>query len=116
VICRMWHGWTRAADADAYDDYLQHELFPHVERELGLRGYSGYHLLRLAKGDEVEFLTMLWFESLEAVKGFAGEDYETPVISDKARGLLARYDLRCEHYERSGTSASCADFILTSGF
>src|SRR5437899_1706265 len=98
----MWHGWTAAADADKYDRYLKEELFPHVEQELGRRGYRGYHVLRLRRGDEVEFVTMVWFDSLDAVKGFAGENYEVPVISEKARGLLTRYADRCEHWELSG--------------
>jgi heme-degrading monooxygenase HmoA len=108
VICRMWHGWTRAADADGYDHYLQDELFPHLERELSPRGYRGYHLLRLAREEEVEFVTLVWFESLEAVKSFAGDSYETPVISEKARPLLTRYDRRCEHWELSGTHLAAA--------
>ena len=71
---------------------------------LGPRGYLGYHLLRSAGGDEVEFVTMLWFESLDSVKGFAGENYAKPVISDKAKGLLSRYDKRVSHYALSGCS------------
>ncbi|HUJ29922.1 MAG TPA: hypothetical protein VLY23_01480 [Candidatus Acidoferrum sp.] len=102
MICRIWRGWTTQVNADAYDSYLQNELFPRVERELGSRGYRGFHLLRLSHGDEVEFMTMLWFDSLEDVRGFAGEKYETPVISEKARRLLLRYADRCEHYALSG--------------
>ncbi|HTS13559.1 MAG TPA: hypothetical protein VMH00_15685 [Candidatus Limnocylindrales bacterium] len=102
MICRMWRGWTSRENADAYDSYLQKELFPHVERELASRGYKGFHLLRLNHPEEAEFVTMLWFESLEAVRGFAGEKYEVPVISEKARRLLVRYADRCEHYALSG--------------
>jgi heme-degrading monooxygenase HmoA len=101
VVCRMWRGWTTVENADAYERYLKHELFPRVQRELGQRGYRGYHLLRLRRGGEVEFVTMVWFDSLQAVRGFAGESYETPVISDKARALLAHYQERCDHYELS---------------
>jgi hypothetical protein len=104
MICRMWHGWTSPEKANAYDSYLRHELFPRVERELGAQGYRGFHLLRLNRGSEVEFVTMLWFESFENVKGFAGDDYAKPVISEKARPLLARYAERVEHYELSGSS------------
>jgi hypothetical protein len=104
MICRMWHGWTRAEEADAYEAYLNGELFPRVERELGERGYRGYHVLRQSRGAEVEFVTLVWFESLDAVKGFAGESYETAVISEKARGLLRRWDGRCEHWEARGCS------------
>lgn len=102
----MWHGWTSSENADAYDSYLQNELFPRVKRELGGKGYLGFHLLRLAGDDEVEFVTMLWFESLQSVKAFAGENYATPVISAKAKSLLSRYADGVEHYELSGSSGS----------
>jgi hypothetical protein len=101
VICRMWHGWTRNANADGYDTYLKDELFPRLERELTEHGYLGFQVLRLAKENEVEFITLVWFESVEAVRSFAGENYENPVISEKARSLLSRYAERVEHYELS---------------
>ncbi len=111
MICRVWHGWTRPENADAYESYLQDELFPRVKRELGARGYLGFHLLRSAKKEEVEFVTMLWFDSLDSVKGFAGESYATAVISDKAKKLLSRYADRVDHLELSGSS--WADFTAT---
>jgi heme-degrading monooxygenase HmoA len=102
VICRMWHGWTGTANADAYHNYLTSELFPRLERELSPHGYLGFQVLRSAKGSEVEFVTLLWFESVQAVRSFAGEDYEKPVISAKAQAFLSRYAERVEHYEVSG--------------
>jgi heme-degrading monooxygenase HmoA len=98
----MWHGWTSAANADAYDTYLKSELFPRLERELTQHGYRGFQVLRLSKGSEVEFVTLVWFESLSSVRSFAGENYENPVITGKARSLLSRYAERVEHYELSG--------------
>ena len=102
MVCRMWHGWTAAADADSYDSYLKEELFPRVRRELEHLGYKGFHVLRLDRGNEAEFVTMVWFESMDAVKSFAGEKYNVPVISPKALKLLSRYDSECAHYELSG--------------
>jgi hypothetical protein len=99
MICRHWKGWTLPHNADAYEAYLRDDLFPRVVRELGARGYRGHHVLRLDRAEESEFVTMVWFTSLDAVKGFAGENYETPVISPTASRLLARYDQRCDHYE-----------------
>jgi hypothetical protein len=104
MICRMWHGWTKASHADAYDNYLKSELFPRLERELTAQGYCGFHVLRLEQGSEVEFVTLGWFESLGAIKAFAGENYEIPVISDKARLLLSRHDERVDHFELSASS------------
>ena len=102
MICRMWHGWIATANADAYDTYLKSELFPRLERELTEHGYRGFQVLRLAKGSEVEFVTLVWFESLSSVRSFAGENYERPVISAKAQSLLSRHAERVEHYELSG--------------
>jgi len=106
MVCRMWHGWTTALHADAYDDYLRAELFPRVQRELGDRGYCGFHVLRLKRGSEVEFITLVWFDSLDAVRSFAGQDYAIPVITAKALTLLSRYDARVEHFELSASSWS----------
>lgn len=102
MICRMWRGWTEAGNAEAYERYLKCELFPRLQGELTGKGYRGYHLLRLAKGTETEFVTLVWFESLSAVQSFAGANYEIPVISEKARRWLVRYAERCEHYDLSG--------------
>ena len=102
MICRMWRGWTAPQDADAYEVYLNTELFPRLREELTAHGYRGFHVLRLAHANEVEFVTMVWFESLESVRSFAGDAYETPVISPKARRLLTRIADRCEHYRLSG--------------
>ena len=95
----MWRGWTTIIDADAYDSYLKDELFPRLQEQLTDKGYRGYHVLRLDRAQEVEFVTMVWFESLQAVRSFAGENYETPVISERAQRLLSRYQDRCDHYE-----------------
>jgi len=97
----MWHGWTTVANADAYATYLREELFPRVRSELSQHGYRGFNVLRLSRGDEVEFVTQVWFESLDAVRSFAGENYETPVISAKAQAMLSRYAKHCDHFNLS---------------
>lgn len=102
MICRVWRGWTILENAFLYDDYLQKELFPKLARELGSKGYRGYQLLREERGGEVVFVTMLYFDSLEQVRAFAGANYETPVISAKARSLLSRSADRAVHYTVSG--------------
>jgi hypothetical protein len=99
VICRLWRGWTRAADADAYEAYLREELFPQLRDDEGGRGYRGYDVLRRVDGADVAFVTLVWFDSLESVRGFAGEEYETPVITPRASELLARFDDRALHLE-----------------
>jgi heme-degrading monooxygenase HmoA len=96
MICRLWHGWTARVSADDYERYLREELYPRLE---GVGGYAGHHVLRRDNGDEVEFVTMTWFDSLDAVRAFAGDAYETPVITERAEALLARYDDRAVHYD-----------------
>jgi heme-degrading monooxygenase HmoA len=97
VIARVWRGWTDAADADAYERFLRTELFPEVAR---LDGFGGAHILRRPAPDgEVEFVTVTLFDSLDAVRAFAGEDYETPVIEPEAQRLLSHYEDRAVHYD-----------------
>ena len=96
MICRLWHGWTARASADDYERYLRDELYPRLE---DAAGYRGHHVLRRPDGDEVEFVTLTWFDSLDAVRAFAGDEYETPVIAERAAALLARWDERAVHYD-----------------
>jgi heme-degrading monooxygenase HmoA len=97
VIARVWRGWTAGDDADAYERFLRTELFPEVAR---LEGFGGAHILRRDVGDgEVEFVTVTLFASMDAVRAFAGKDYETPVIEPEAQRLLSRYEDRAAHYE-----------------
>ncbi|HWQ37187.1 MAG TPA: hypothetical protein VNM24_01055 [Burkholderiales bacterium] len=98
MISRVWHGWTAPADADAYEELLRTTVFPAIQAR-GIAGYRGIQLFRRAAGDEVEFLTMMWFDSLDAVRAFAGPDYETAVVPAVARRLLSRFDARSAHYE-----------------
>ena len=96
MIARMWHGWTKPADADAYENLLRNEMFPSMRR---IEGFEGAYLLRRAAADEVEFVTITHFTSLDAVRRFAGDDYETAVLHPQAAGLLSRYDPKSVHYE-----------------
>jgi heme-degrading monooxygenase HmoA len=98
MISRIWHGWTRLANADAYEALLRSEIFLGIEGRQ-IAGFRGIQLLRRDLGDEVEFVTVMEFDSLEAVRVFAGEDHEVAVVPPKARALLARFDARSQHYE-----------------
>ena len=98
MISRIWHGWTTPANADAYESLLKSEIFIGIQNRQ-IAGYRGIHLLRRDVGDEVEFVTLMWFDTIEAVRVFAGEDYELAVVPAKARALLARFDARSQHYE-----------------
>ena len=98
MICRVWHGWTTPANADAYDALLRSEVFRAIAQRT-IAGYRGIELLRRVEGDEVGFVTLMWFESMEAICAFAGADAEAAVVPPAARALLKRYDARSAHYE-----------------
>ncbi len=101
MIARIWHGWTTHQNADVYENLLEAEIFPGIASK-GVEGYQGLHLFRRLAGAEVEFVVLMWFESLEAVREFAGEDYEQAYVPPKARKILSRFDARSQHYEVRG--------------
>jgi heme-degrading monooxygenase HmoA len=95
MISRIWHGWTTPENADIYESRLTSEVFQGIEdREIA--GYQGIHLLRCDHSNEVEFITIMWFENMNAVRSFAGEDYEGAVVPNKARAVLSRFDARSQ--------------------
>ena len=98
MIARIWRGWALPSNADAYESLLKTEIFVGI-KDRHILGYRGIQLLRRKVGDEVEFVTVMWFDSIEAVRIFAGEDYEVAVVPPKARALLSRFDARSQHYE-----------------
>ena len=98
MIGRIWHGWTKPQNADAYEELLKEEIFTGIGNRK-INGYQGIQLFRRAVGDQVEFITIMWFDSLDAVREFAGEDYEAAVVPAKARLLLDHFDARSQHYE-----------------
>lgn len=98
MIARIWHGFTLPANADAYEALLRTEIFEGIANRK-IPGYRGIELLRRDLGDETEFVTIMWFDSLNDVRAFAGEDFESAVVPAKARALLARFDPRSAHYE-----------------
>ena len=98
MISRIWHGWTSRENAAAYEELLKLEILPAIA-DRGIRGLTGAHLMKRDVPGEVEFVTILWFESIEAVREFAGQDYEAAVVPEKARRLLKQFDARSQHYE-----------------
>ena len=98
MIFRIWHGWTTRSNADSYESLLREEIFVGIGNRR-IPGYHGIRLLRRAVDDEVEFVTIMTFDGLDAIRQFAGEDYERAVVPPKARALLARFDERSQHYE-----------------
>jgi heme-degrading monooxygenase HmoA len=98
MISRVWHGWTKPENADAYQSLLLSEIFENIQNR-DIDGYRGIELYRREVGEEVEFITVMKFDSLDAVRAFAGDDYEVAVVPPKARALLAHFDQRSQHYQ-----------------
>jgi heme-degrading monooxygenase HmoA len=98
MISRIWHGYTAHTNADAYENLLKSEIFVGISNRR-IRGYQGIQLLRRTVAEGVEFITIMWFDSLDAVREFAGNDYEKAVVPAAARVLLSHFDERSQHYE-----------------
>jgi heme-degrading monooxygenase HmoA len=98
MIARVWHGWTRTADAEHYDQHYRNDVLPELRR---IAGFRGARLLRRVEAGDTEFVSMTFFDDIAAVRAFAGTEYETAVVADAARRVLVRFDERVVHYEVS---------------
>ena len=98
MIGRIWHGWTTKDNADIYENLLKGRIFPDIAG-MNVTGYRGIKLFRRELSEEIEFITIMFFDSLDAVRDFAGEDYERAHVPPEARKVLARFDERSQHYE-----------------
>ena len=96
MIARHWRGWTKLADADAYEKLLIGTVLPGLRH---IEGYKGGYVLREDSPQESEFVVVNFFDSLEAVRRFAGPDYSVPVFEPEARKLLSRIEPVARHYE-----------------
>ena len=98
AIERVWHGWTTPGNADRYQAVLLGDVIPGIEA-MGIPGYRGIEVLRRDGGDEVEFVTIMTFDSIESVIAFKGEEYEASYVPEPAREVLKRWDETAAHYE-----------------
>ena len=97
MIARVWHGYTKPEHADAYESMLKPELLPGISQA---KGYRGSYLLRKKNtADEIEFITIMLWDSLDAIRAVAGPDYETAIIPEERRKYLSHYDPKSAHYE-----------------
>jgi heme-degrading monooxygenase HmoA len=96
MIARVWHGYTKPEHADSYEALLKPELLPGIGKA---KGYRGSYLLRKATEAEVEFITILLWDSIDSVRAVAGPDFEVAVIPEERRQYLCRYDAKAAHYE-----------------
>jgi heme-degrading monooxygenase HmoA len=98
MIGRIWHGYTTRANAQPYFDVLRSSVLPGIAAKK-ISGYRSIQVLRRDLGDEIEFITIMWFDSLENVRAFTGDEYEVAHVPPEARRVLKRFDERSQHYE-----------------
>jgi hypothetical protein len=98
MIARIWRGWTTPQNADTYQQIVSQEVLPGIAAR-NLDSYHGAYLLWRDLDAEVEFATIMLFDSLDQVRAFAGEDYETAYVPPQARAVLARFEERSAHYD-----------------
>jgi len=102
MIARHWRGWTNLQNADAYETLLKTHVLPGLAK---ITGYRGGYVLRDDTADEVEFVVINLFDSVDAVRAFAGPDYSTPIFEPEARRLLSRIETRAHHYDVRASTA-----------
>ena len=98
MICRLWRGWTTPANADAYERIVRGEVIPGIEAR-HITGFRHIDLMRREVGDEVEFQTLMWFDSLDSITAFMGTDYFVSHVPPAARAVLERFDSHAAHFE-----------------
>jgi heme-degrading monooxygenase HmoA len=98
MICRLWRGWTTKDNADAYERIVRGQVTPGIEAR-GIAGFRSIDLVRRKRDHDVEFMTLMWFDTLGSVKEFVGEDYETAHVPAQAQAVLTDFDRRSAHYE-----------------
>ena len=97
MIARVWRGWADTiAAADLYEEFLRSTFLPSIH---AIEGYRGASVIRRRVGEEIEFMTITRFASLEAIRKFAGDDYEVAHVAPRARELLSRFEARCQHFD-----------------
>jgi hypothetical protein len=98
MICRLWRGWTTPENAAAYEQIVRADVIPAIEAR-AIPGFRHIDLMRRELDDEVEFQTLMWFDSLDAIVAFMGEDYAVSHVPAAARSVLKRFDDRAAHFE-----------------
>ena len=98
TICRLWRGWTTPEKAHAYEAIVRGKVIPGIEAR-HIAGFRHIDLMRRDLGDEMEFQTLMWFDSLDAIKAFVGDDYTVSHVPAGARAVLKRFDERAAHFE-----------------
>lgn len=108
MIARVWHGYATRANADAYEALLKPELLPGLS---SAKGFRGSYLLRREVGGEVEFITIILWDSMDDIRAIAGADYERAIVPEERRALLTRWDDKAAHYDVRASKAGPLSFL-----
>ena len=111
MIARIWHGRTKPEHADAYESMLKPELLPGVGK---MKGFRHSYLLRRDLGNEVEFVTVMFWDSIESIKALTGPDHETSIIPEERRRYLSYHDPKAAHYELASLQISDQDTSMVT--
>jgi hypothetical protein len=98
MICRLWRGWATHENSERYETVVRNQVIPGIE-ERRIPGFLHIDLMKCDLGAEVEFQTLMWFESLDSIIAFMGDDYSLSHVPPEAQKLLKRFDDRAAHYE-----------------
>jgi heme-degrading monooxygenase HmoA len=101
LIARMWHGVTPEAKASKYSDFLNARAIPDYR---GVPGNLAVYILRRDEGDKTHFVTLTFWESLEAIKGFAGEPVDRAKYYPEDRDYLLEFEPKVQHWEVVGSA------------
>ena len=97
MICRMWRGWTALGNANAYEAVVRGQVIPGIQA-MQVSGFRHIDLLRRDLENEVEFVTLMWFDDVDSITRFVGDDVTRSHVPPPARAVLARFDERVAHY------------------
>ena len=98
MICRIWKGWATPANADAYEKIVRWDVIPSIEAR-SIPGFKHIDLVRRDIDREVEFCTLMWFDSLDSIRAFMGDDCEASHVPAAAQAVLSRFETRAAHYQ-----------------
>jgi len=96
MIARHWRGWTKLGDADGYECLLKETMLPQLKQ---IFGYQCSYVLRHDGDEESEFIVINLFDSLDAIRALAGDNYTVAVFEPGALQFLSRMELQAMHYE-----------------
>ena len=98
TVCRLWRGWTTPENAAAYERIVRGEVIPGIEARR-IPGFRHIDLMKRDLGGEIAFQTLMWFDSVDAIRAFMGEDYDVSHVPAAAQAVLSRFDERAAHFE-----------------